>query len=665
MRMASLLLCLLVTQPAPAQIIHTIAGGGASDGRPALEAELGGPYGAAVDAAGNLYIVEILENRVRKVDAATRTITTVVTGSLSAPRAIAIDPGGNIYIADTDNDRVRRVDAITGAVTTVASGLNTPAALALDAAGNLYIADSGHHQIRRVDTSTKVVTVVAGNGSMGFTGDGGPATAASLSYPRGVAVDAAGTLCIADTGNARIRRVDAATRVITTIGGNGTLGFSGDGGVATEASFAFPASIAVDASGNVYIADQDNARVRKIDGATKIVSTFAGTGVSGFTGDGGPASGATITYIATVAVDRSGNVLVADAGAGRIRKVDRTTNIITTEAGGSGEGAPAISAILFTPRGVAVDASGNVYIADTFHHRIRKVNAVTKAITTIAGTGTPGVSGDGGPATAARIFTPFGVRLDRLGNLYIADDDNYRIRKIDAATGIISTVAGNGSNDFSGDGGPATAAALSEPKAVAVDTAGNLYIADPFNARIRFVNAATGIITTFAGGGMLDDGARATDASLYQPSGVAVDAAGNVYIADTGNSRIRRVDAVTRIITTVAGGGVDFNDGVAATAARLVFPFGVAIDASGNLYVADTGTSRIRKVDAATKIITTVAGRISDGFSGDGGPATAAELNAPNTIALDAKGNLYIADTENGRIREVSVPIQRRRAARH
>ena len=334
-------------------------------------------------------------------------------------------------------------------------------------------------------------------------------------------------------------------------------------------------------------------------------------------------------------------------------------------------GSAATSADLDSPSGVAVDASGNIYIADQQNNRIRKVDT-SGTITTVAGNGTAGYSGDGGPATSAELDSPSGMVVDSSGNLYIADSLNSVIRKV-SPSGAITTVAGNGYNrlgtgqpgfndgGYSGDGGPATSAELNNPYAVAVDASGNIYIADTYNRRIRKVDAS-GTITTVAGngyegsgdlGGYSGDGGPATSAELAQPFGVAVDntgniyidAGGNLYIADTNNHRIRRVDA-SGVITTVVGGGI--SSGVSS-------PAGVAVDAAGNLYIADMGNQCIRKVDA-TGALTTVAGSIGNpGYSGDGGSATAAELNFPFGVAVDASGNIIIADRDNSRIREVKA----------
>ncbi|MBX3163212.1 MAG: T9SS type A sorting domain-containing protein [Bacteroidetes bacterium] len=322
----------------------------------------------------------------------------------------------------------------------------------------------------------------------------------------------------------------------------------------------------------------------------------------------------------------------------------------TGTQGFSGDGGQATAAQLNYPSGVATDAAGNVYIIN--EHRIRKVSS-NGIITTIAGNGTGGFSGDGGAATAAQLYNPSGVATDAAGNVYIADVDNHRIRKV-SSNGIITTIAGNGGIGFSGDGGAATAAQLNYPQSVAVDGSGNVYIADGYNIRIRKVSS-NGIITTIAGNGtqgFSGDGGAATAAQFWFSMGVATDAVGNVYITDS-NSRIRKVNS-NGIITTIAGNGTGIfsGDGGAATAAGLIQPNGVAVDAAGNVYISDID-SRIRKV-SSSGIITTIAGNGSGSFSGDGGAATAAQLNYPTSVAVDTvNGNIYIADKDNHRVRKV------------
>ena len=345
--------------------------------------------------------------------------------------------------------------------------------------------------------------------------------------------------------------------------------------------------------------------------------------------------------------------------------------IIKTVAGNgtygySGDGGIADSAKLNSPFGVAVDASGNLFIADEYNKVIRKVST-NGIITTVAGNGTYGYSGDGGSATSAKLNYPTGVAVDASGNLFIADEENHRIRKV-STSGVITTVAGNGTKGYNGDGGIADSAELYYPTGVAVDASGNLFIADQYNNRIRKVSKS-GIITTVAGngygagtnnGGYSGDGGSAISAELNGPNDVAVDAIGNLFIADQGNNVIRKV-STTGIITTVAGNGIlgYSGDGGSADSAELNYPTGVAVDASGNLFIADYNNHRIRKV-STNGITTTVAGNGTPGYSGDGGSADSAELYYPSGVAVDASGNLFIADLNNNRIREViggAVPV--------
>ncbi|MET7391826.1 hypothetical protein ACFYPT_41625 [Streptomyces sp. NPDC005529] len=333
------------------------------------------------------------------------------------------------------------------------------------------------------------LTTVAGTGDQGFNGDNRPATAAQLFYPRGVAVDVRGNLYIADTYDRRVRKVDAHG-TITTVAGAGEGGFNGDDWPATTAHLKSPRGVAVDASGNLYIADTFDHRVRKVD-AQGIITTVAGTGEEGFSGDGQPATTAHLASPSAVAVDVHGTLYIADMENERVRKVD-AEGIITTvagtgEGGFNGDNQPATTAHLKSPRAVAADAHGNLYIADTYNHRVRKVDA-EGTITTVAGTGTRGFSGDGQPATTAQLWYPGGVAVDVHGTLYIADRQNHRIRKVDAH-GTITTVAGTSEEEGRpvGDGEPLTMTTLDRPESLAFDSQGNLYIADTYAHRIRRV----------------------------------------------------------------------------------------------------------------------------------------------------------------------------------
>ncbi|MDM8556471.1 hypothetical protein QUF75_17235 [Desulfococcaceae bacterium HSG7] len=332
--------------------------------------------------------------------------------------------------------------------------------------------------------------------------------------------------------------------IITTVAGNGASGYSGDGGTATAAQLNMPYGVYADAFGNLFIADRDNHRIRKVDTSGNI-STVAGNGAAGYSGDGGAATAAQLNMPSGVYADASGNLFIAERLNHRIRKVDTSGNISTVAGNGtwgdSGDGGAATAAQLNRPVGVYADVSGNLFIADMSNNRIRKVDT-SGDISTVAGSGTAGYSGDGGAATAAQLNYPSGVYADAFGNLFIADANNYRIRKVDTS-GDISTVAGNGTAGYLGDGGAATTKALNVPRGVYADASGNLFIADTFNNRIRKVDTS-GNISTVAGNGSKGysgDGSAATSAQLYYPYGVYADASGNLFIADSNNNCIRKM----------------------------------------------------------------------------------------------------------------------------
>lgn len=347
---------------------------------------------------------------------------------------------------------------------------------------------------------SRVIQTIAGNGETGFMGDGGPAIEAKLNTMQGLAIDAAGNLYIAEVSNHVVRRVDPSG-VISTVAGLGPdqAGFNGDNQPATQAKLAAPADVAIDAGGNLYIADNGNHRIRRVD-SNGVITTVVGTGVSGFSGDGGPATAARLRNPAAIALDAAGNLYIGEAGNLRIRRVDRATGIITTIAGTgaygfSGDGGLATTARFKNVSDLAIGPAGDIFVADSFNNRVRRISP-DGIITTVAGRGDFNVSvaadlGDGGAATEAIVRTPFGLAFDSAGNLYIAENSSHRIRRVDGS-GIITTVAGSGSPlepGSGGDGGPADQAKLNRPSGVLVDAAGNIYISDSFNFRVRRVNA--------------------------------------------------------------------------------------------------------------------------------------------------------------------------------
>ncbi len=786
---------LLLSAISQAQVITTIAGGGGNglgDGAAATAATLQQPSGVAVDSAGNIYIADGQDQRVRKVNAAGVITTFAGTGNrdfsgdgsqaanagLNQPSSVAVDSSGNVYIADRLNHRVRKVTP-TGIISTFAgngtagfagdggaagsANLNSPSVVAVDSSGNLYIADTNNRRIRKV-TPGGTISTYAGNGNGNFSGDGGSALSAGIPAPAGLAFDSSGNLYVSDSSN-RVRKI-TASGVISTFAGSGGTGSAGDGGAATSATLSTPAGLAVDAAGNLYISDESSSKVRKVN-ATGIISTYAGGAlVGGNFGDGSQAVNASLALPIGLAIDANGNLLIADSNHGRIRKVSAAAgpalslsatslsfsyqiggtapakqtftitssvgvlNVSVTATGGSWlsvsptsgntpltvtvtadptalaanlyqgtititppvsagntplkvnvgflvtagtgsistfagngiqgcppDGTAATAAVMFKPIGLTIDSSGSVYWAEAGCFVIRKISGGT--IATVAGNGTIGFSGDGGPATKAGLTPPLntyqGITMDGGGNLYIADSGNKRIRKV-SSSGVISTIAGNGTLIAAADGVAATNTGLVDPRGVAVDGAGNIYIAETSGARIRRV-ISDGTIHAYAGTGVFGDsgdGGQATSAQISSPYAIAIDTAGNLYISDVGASKIRKVNS-SGVISTVAGNGQrgSSGDGGAATSAS-IDPLGIAVDSAGNVFFADQDNNKVREIVAATGLIKTVAGDGILGFAGDGGPAINAQLNSPAALTIDTAGNLYIADTNNFRIRRVS-----------
>ena len=573
-----------------------------------------------------------------------------VYATFNEPYGIAADLTGNMYVADKSSHKIRKISP-EGIVTTFAGvGINgnadgtassarfdSPSGVAVDAKGFVYITDTNNHKIRKISPEGEVTTY-AGIGSSGSTD--GIGTAASFNEPTGLALDAAGNVYVADTGNHKIRKI-SPTGEVTTLAGIETSGSTD--GVNTQASFYSPTGIAVDANGNVYVADYNNNKIRKINPIGE-VTTLAGNGE--YNSTEGAGTTASFSNPSGVAVDIVGNVYVADSNNNKIRKISATGEVSTLAgSGGLGNSIDGIgtAASFDVPSGLAIDVAGNVYVADTFNHKIRKISS-SGTVTTYAGNSSWG--SDDGEGPAASFFSPKGISVDVTGNVYVADSGNHKIRKI-TDTGVVTTLAGNGSQG--GDDGIGTAASFYSPEGLAVDAAGNVYIADTNNHKIRKINP-TGVVTTLAGDGTTGsmDGTSIT-ASFSSPSGVAVDISGNVYVADSNNNKIRKISA-TGEVSTLAGSGIDGSDDGIGTAASFSGVFDIEVDKTGALYVADMFNHRIRKINPEG-VVTTLAG---SHYGNVDGTVYSASFAFPYGITVDATYNVYVSDQNNDKIRKIA-----------
>jgi sugar lactone lactonase YvrE len=522
----------------------------------------------------------------------------------------------------------------------------------VDAAGNLYLPDERQHLVFRVSVAG-TISIFAGNGTAGFSGDGGPARSASLNRPSAVAVDSQGNVYISDRDNHRIRVVNPSG-TISTFAGTGVAGFLGDGGPAAQARLSQQTDLEFDSRGNLYVIDWGNSRIRRIR-PDRVIETVAGNGTFGFSGDGGPALSAAIAPFVGLAIDANNNVYFS--GSQRIRRID-TAGIITTIAGNgqsgtAADGQVATAAPLSSPAGIAAEPQGTLVFVDVNGSRMRRITA-SGTLVTIAGRGEIGYDGDGLAAANARMGFPRGVTSDRRnGNIYVAEELCYCIRLVDPR-GIISTVAGNGRYGKAPNGAPATQGFLFGPRGLALNRAGDLFAVSTGVDRLVRITP-DGRMFEFAGlaAGCCFDGRPATQALIDVPVGVTVDPQDRVVFSMVGTDRIRRV-ALDGTISSIAGTGVEgfSGDGGPAAEAQLNGPAGLAYDARGNLYIADQGNRRIRRI-GPDGIITTYAGNGQNGFAGDGGPATQASFRLPWAVAVTPNGDLLVADLTDHRVRRV------------
>ena len=569
------------------------------------------------------------------------------------PHDVVADALGNVYVVDSlynvskpvSHHRIRKITP-DGKISTFAGGakqgfsgdgglatdasLSYPYCLAIDLKGNVYFTDSGNVRVRRIGING-IISTVAGNGIAGFSGDGGPATQASLGNPEGIDVDQNGNLYIADYDNHRIRKV-GTDGIISTIAGDGAKRFFGDGGAATNASLYYPKSVAADPNGNVYVADAINLRIRKID-SSGIISTFAGSGIWGNSGNGGPATNAAMKPC-RIGMDSAGNLLVGEAGNFEVRRISKLGIIDVVPF----PGFPS------PPEGVHADGSGNVFVAVPGADLVWKcdTNGVTSKV---ASNGYTTNYDDGLPANLSELNGVNGLVFDKQDRLIFSETNTHRVRMI-GTDGIVTTIAGTGIAGYSGDGGAATNAQLNAPIGMALDGDSNLYIADSGNHVIRMISKS-GVISTIVGNGKTGppgNGGLATNASLVRPVGVAIDGDGNIIIGDAGDRHVRIVSPYG-IITdpTIPPYISGYNWGLIS---------GIIVDSRGYVFVA----SNFNEVNELRPdgLVIKVAGNGGYGFSGDEGLAKSATLLNPTSVCFDLFGNILVADSGNGRIRMVS-----------
>ncbi len=701
--------------------IATIAGVGYHTGQPANESDAGWPMGVVRSVAsrwrGDLLVVDYHGHRLWRIDSAGILHLFAGTGipghrgdggpavdaTFYWPHDLTQDRHGNLYLSDLGNQVIRRIDAQSGIITRVAGSgkvgrggdggpalaaeLDTTCGVAVDGAGNLYLSSEWANNVRRVDAESGLIERFAGQNAahrfdqcdpmpptggpgltlMGYHGDGGPAIDAAFYHPEHLAFDRDERhLYVCDNSNDRVRRIDMKTGIITTVFGSGRRSSTGDGGPALAASTLMPDAICLDTQNNLYVGEKYGYRVRKVDAATGIVTTLVGNGVPGFGEEGLPGSQTHCNSVeAGICADADGTVIWSDC-SGRLRRYDGATGIVTTVLGGTTvhDGEAATQAFLCGPGGLTVGPEGTLYIADVWSQRIRAIDPQSGLIRTVAGSGARGYGGDGGAATAAYLGNPHDVAVDVQGRLLIADTRNGRIRRVEE-DGTIQTIAGTtlpwdgGAGRWDkGDGGPANSASFVQIEAVAVGPDNAIYVGDAVG-RIRRIDGETGLIATVAGVGSAGyggDGGPATQAHIGAPTAIAFDRAGNLYFADKTYHVVRRVDHNGMITTVVGNGRAGFSpDGTVATQAQIDQPYGLAISANDTLYVADSANNRVRTVLTDGRIATVAGGAAGDG--GDGGSALTAQLNEPHGLCFYGANILLISDHYNNRVRAVHIDI--------
>ena len=649
------------------------------DGKPATSVVLTLVDGVVVDKYGNIFLAHRSKNRIRKVtpDGIITTIAgngvagysgdggPALQASLNFPAGLALDPNNNLYIADRNNHRIRKVSS-DGIITTVAGDgvndfggdggpaleahLHLPSDVEAGPEGELYISDRSNNRIRKVSPDG-IISTVAGVGVPGFGGDFGLAINAFLKYPFGISLDRHGNLYIADRGNNRIRKVDKRG-IIKTLAGDSMHAFGGDHGPAAYSNLAYPTDVVVDDMDNVYIADRNNNRIRKIDGQG-VITTFMGTGDSDFNGDNEISPETSLHLPFALAIHPDNKLVVVDRSHFRVRSAEIKSQTVKTVAGNGkslfkGDGGPGAGATLNTPSGIGIDSQGNILFADLQHHRIRKLTP-DGIITTFAGNGREGNEGNDGPALSAALFMPSTLAIDQENNVYVVHrlGNGWVIRKI-SAQGTITHFAGNGQQGDDGDDGPALEASFYTISDIATDKQGSVYVADSTSRSIRKISK-DGIIKRVLDETMVPMGEE------FHPNSVLVDDAGVIYFSDAGSSRIAKITLDGKF--EIIGGNGEFKDkgdGNLAITAGIRSPGGLVFGSDGSLYLAEEQTARIRKINA-DGIISLVAGTGVRGFSGDHGPASEAQVKSPFRMVFDKDENLIFTDRDNNRIRKIDT----------
>jgi sugar lactone lactonase YvrE len=588
----------------------------------------------------------------------------LATARFENPFGVAIDSSGNTYVVDPAADTVRKITA-AGAVSTFAGAAGQPGSadgqagaarflapkgIAVDVNGNVYVSDTGNDTIREI-TAAGTVTTLAGTAGVVGSADG-TGSSAQFNQPQGIGTDGAGNVYVADSANNLIREITPAGAV-TTLAGSGVCGSTD--GTGPAAQFCAPFGLAADSAGNVYVADSLNDTIREVTSAG-VVSTLAGRPRIAGSSDGTGAN-ATFSLPSGLAIDSAGTIYVADTGNATLRMV-APGGVVSTLAGTAGvlgyADGSGTAAEFRGGQGPAVDSQGNVYLADNNDLAIRKVTP-QGAVSTFAGTA-PELGTADGAGSGARFYGPNGLATDSAGNVYVADTLNCEIRKMTPA-GAVTTLAGSPIHctfPYFGDtDGTGAAAQFAWPYAVAVDTAGNVYVADTDNDTIRKITPA-GAVTTLAGTPGYPGSADGTGsaARFNGPFGLTTDSAGNVYVADTGNDTIRKITPAG-VVTTLAGiaGSAGHSDGN-GQAATFFAPLAITIDGAGNLYVSDSGNSTIRQITPAGAV-TTLAGTAGATGSADGA-GSSARFDHPTGITTDGSDNVYVVDAGNYTVRKIT-----------